>query len=246
MKNIIFIQAGVVLCTISLSSQAAEIFNRDGNKLDLYGRLDGLHYFSDNSASDGDMSYARLGFRGETQISNNLTGYGQWEYQLNANTAENEASDNFTRFGFAGLSFGKYGSIDYGRNSGIIYDIMSWTDLQPEFDGSTVGPDEFMFQRASGVLTWRNTDLFGLVDGLNVGLQYQGKNDASGENTNGRNVLGQNGNGYGMSVTYNLGMGVSVGGALFRSDRTDEQNGKNGYSSIIGRGDNAEAYTGGL
>ncbi|HAT2854002.1 TPA: porin OmpC, partial [Serratia marcescens] len=24
---------------------AAEIYNKDGNKLDLYGKVDGLHYF---------------------------------------------------------------------------------------------------------------------------------------------------------------------------------------------------------
>jgi outer membrane protein N len=27
------------------SAHAAEIYNKDGNKLDLYGKVDGLHYF---------------------------------------------------------------------------------------------------------------------------------------------------------------------------------------------------------
>ncbi len=62
------------------AAHAAEVYNKDGNKLDLYGKVDGLHYFSDNSAKDGDQSYARLGFKGETQINDQLTGYGQWEY----------------------------------------------------------------------------------------------------------------------------------------------------------------------
>ncbi|MBZ6951032.1 phosphoporin PhoE, partial [Klebsiella grimontii] len=26
--------------------QAAEVYNKDGNKLDLYGKVTGLHYFS--------------------------------------------------------------------------------------------------------------------------------------------------------------------------------------------------------
>ena len=30
------------------AANAAEIYNKDGNKLDLFGKLDGLHYFSDN------------------------------------------------------------------------------------------------------------------------------------------------------------------------------------------------------
>ncbi len=29
------------------AAHAAEIYNKDGNKLDLYGKVDGLHYFSD-------------------------------------------------------------------------------------------------------------------------------------------------------------------------------------------------------
>ncbi len=33
---------------------AAEIYNKDGNKLDLFGKIDGLHYFSDNDKTDGD------------------------------------------------------------------------------------------------------------------------------------------------------------------------------------------------
>ena len=30
------------------AAHAAEVYNKDGNKLDLYGKVDGLHYFSDN------------------------------------------------------------------------------------------------------------------------------------------------------------------------------------------------------
>ena len=35
----------------SRRSSSAEIYNKDGNKLDLYGKIDGLHYFSDDKAS---------------------------------------------------------------------------------------------------------------------------------------------------------------------------------------------------
>ncbi|MDR8470909.1 porin OmpC, partial [Acinetobacter baumannii] len=78
----------------------------------------------------------------------------------------------------------------------------SWTDVLPEFGGDTYGSDNFMQQRANGVATYRNSDFFGLVDGLNFALQYQGKNGSvSGEGTsptnNGRGALKQNGDGYG-------------------------------------------------
>lgn len=48
---------------------AAEIYNKDGNKLDLYGNLDARHTFSDNAGDDGDETYVQLGFKGEMQIN---------------------------------------------------------------------------------------------------------------------------------------------------------------------------------
>ncbi|ATA18562.1 outer membrane pore protein C [Gibbsiella quercinecans] len=220
---------------------AAEIYNKDGNKLDLYGKIDGLHYFSDNNGLDGDQSYMRFGLKGETQITDQLVGYGQWEYQVQLNNTESE-NNSFTRVGFAGLRFGDYGSLDYGRNYGILYDVGSWTDVLPEFGGDTYGADNFLFQRANGVVTYRNSDFFGLVDGLNFAVQYQGKNGSATESNNGRSVLAQNGDGYGMSLSYDLGWGVSAAGAYFSSDRTNDQN----SAALLGQGDKAEAYSGGL
>lgn len=225
------------------SAGAAEIYNKDGNKLDLFGKVDGLHYFSDDNGSDGDASYLRFGFKGETQIADQLTGYGEWEYQVALNTTEAQGTaDNFTRVGFAGLKFGDAGSFDYGRNYGVMYDIGAWTDVLPEFGGDTYGADNFLFQRSSGLATYRNNDFFGLVDGLNFALQYQGKNGNSRETNNGRDVLGQNGDGWGMSTTYDIGQGFSLGAAMFSSDRTSDQN----SPAVLGHGDRATAYSGGL
>ncbi|BEN69564.1 hypothetical protein SMKC073_27380 [Serratia marcescens] len=110
----------------------------------------------------------------------------------------------------------------------------------------TYGADQFMFQRSSGLATYRNNDFFGLVDGLNFALQYQGKNGNGEETNNGRDVLGQNGEGYGMSMSYDMGYGISAAGAFFNSRRTSEQNGAGAYRNIMGRGDKAEGYSGGL
>ncbi|WP_435952845.1 porin OmpC [Dryocola sp. BD626] len=224
------------------SAHAAEIYNKDGNKLDLYGKVDGLHYFSDDKSADGDQTYMRLGFKGETQVNDQITGYGQWEYQIQGNTSESD-NDAWTRVAFAGLRVGDAGSFDYGRNYGVIYDVAAWTDVLPEFGGDTYGADNFLFSRANGVATYRNTDFFGLVDGLNFAAQYQGKNGStSGEDFGGRSVLKQNGDGYGLSMTYDLGEGFSVGGAMSSSKRTWDQN----NTAALGNGDRAEAYTGGL
>lgn len=227
---------------------AAEIYNKDGNKLDLFGKVDGLHYFSSNDGDDGDQTYVRFGFKGETQINEQLTGYGQWEYQVQGNTSESE-NDAWTRVAFAGLKFADAGSFDYGRNYGVIYDVTSWTDVLPEFGGDTYGADNFMQSRANGVATYRNTDFFGLVDGLDFALQYQGKNGSiSGEDDTGRSVLKQNGEGFGGSLTYDLGEGFSVGAAVASSKRSADQNNLNAGldNEIYGHGDRATVYTGGV
>ncbi|MEJ5071950.1 porin OmpC [Enterobacter ludwigii] len=226
---------------------AAEIYNKDGNKLDLYGKVDGLHYFSDNKGADGDQSYIRIGFKGETQITDQLTGYGQWEYNVQANNTEGSSDQAWTRLGFAGVKFGDYGSFDYGRNYGVLYDVEAWTDVLPEFGGDAyTKADNYMTGRANGVATYRNSDFFGLVDGLNFAVQYQGKNEnpGSGEgtnNSNGRNMKNANGDGWGLSTTYDFGAGFSAGAAYASSDRTNDQT----NFSTAG-GDKADAWTAGL
>ncbi|ECG7135571.1 porin OmpS1 [Salmonella enterica subsp. enterica serovar Uppsala] len=236
------------------AANAAEVYNKNGNKLDLYGKVDGLRYFSDDAGSDGDQTYARFGFKGETQINDMLTGYGQWEYNIQADSSEGEGANSWTRLGFAGLKFGEYGSFDYGRNYGVIYDVEAWTDVLPEFGGDTyTQTDVYMLGRTNGVATYRNTDFFGLVEGLNFALQYQGNNEngGAGEGTgNGgsRKLARENGDGFGMSASYDFDFGLSLGAAYSSSDRTDNQvargygDGMNERNNYAG-GETAEAWT---
>ena len=239
------------------AANAAEIYNKDGNKVDLYGKVDGLHYFSDDTGSDGDMSYVRLGFKGETQITEDLTGYGQWEYNIQANGTEGDKGDSWTRVGFAGLKFGNAGSFDYGRNYGVVYDVEAWTDVLPEFGGDTyTQTDVYMLGRTNGVATYRNTDFFGLVDGLNFALQYQGNNENAGDgegtgNDNGTRKLAQeNGDGFGISTSYDFDFGLTLGAAYSNSDRSNNQTSSGlydgahrWYGNNYAGGSKAEAWT---
>ncbi|EDJ1206473.1 phosphoporin PhoE [Salmonella enterica subsp. enterica serovar Newport] len=239
-KLTVALSAVAAAILMSGMANAAEIYNKDGNKLDLYGKVDGLHYFSKDKSNDGDQTYMRLGFKGETQITDQLTGFGQWEYQIQGNQPES-TNKSKTRLAFAGLKFGDYGSFDYGRNYGVLYDVEGWTDMLPEFGGdSYTNSDNFMTQRANGVATYRNTNFFGLIDGLNFALQYQGKNGGTNETNNGRDVKSQNGDGFGLSAVYNID-GFSAGTAYSNSDRTNAQ-----QSETWNDGKRAEAWTAGL
>ena len=153
----------------SSASQAAEVYNKDGNKLDVYGKVKAMHYFSDYDSKDGDQTYVRFGIKGETQINDQLTGYGQWEYNIQANNSEGGSdaqNGNKTRLAFAGLKYADLGSFDYGRNYGIVYDALGYTDMLPEFGGDTyTQTDVYMLGRTNGVATYRNKGFFGQVDG---------------------------------------------------------------------------------
>ncbi|OKP05343.1 porin [Xenorhabdus eapokensis] len=219
------------------TANAAEIFNKDGNKLDLYGKVDVRHQIADErSGEDGDNSYARIGIKGETQISDQLTGFGRWEYNLKAKGTEADGADTATRLAFAGLKFANYGSLDYGRNYGVNYDINAWTDVLPIFGGDSMAhTDNYMTGRATGLLTYRNTDFFGLVDGLNFALQYQGQNSERTKNK--RSGATANGDGYGLATTYKVGYGITVGASYANSTRANGQ-----WNDGYAKGERAEAW----
>lgn len=101
------------------AANAAEMYNKDGNKVDIYGKVDVRHYFAnsdrDRGNESGDASRARIGFKGETQINKDLVGFGRFEYEIRTNKAEGD-TDSRARFAYAGFKFADFGSLDYGRN----------------------------------------------------------------------------------------------------------------------------------
>lgn len=225
-----------LLTFLLLSTQvsAVEIINKDGNRLGVYGKVHASRMMSDNRNEHGDNTYVRFGLRGETQINPQLTGYGNFQLQFQGSKYEGEDKHFWTRLAFAGVDYAQMGSFDYGRNWGVMYDLGAWTDVLPEFGAATLfHTDNFMAQRGTGLATYRNRDFFGRVEGLNFALQYQGKNEGS------RTISKQNGDGWGISASYDIGAGVAIGGVYTHSARTEAQ--KN-HRQHIATGDYAEAY----
>jgi len=155
------------------TANAAEVYNKDGKKLDLYGHLTAKHNFSDE---DGSGTSARLGFKGEAQINDTLTAYGQWDYDTKLNEevdeeVDEEALSNIDsnidskmRRAFVGLKAGDFGSIDYGRNYGVLHDALSYTRTMPEFVSNASRTDSQMLGISDGLATYRNQNFFGLID----------------------------------------------------------------------------------
>ncbi len=59
------VELSAVAATVMMAgmTDVTEIYSKDGNKLDLYGKVDGLHYISKYKDSYGDQSYVRFGFK---------------------------------------------------------------------------------------------------------------------------------------------------------------------------------------
>ncbi|UYA60080.1 porin [Pectobacterium colocasium] len=237
-RNILAVVIPALL--VAGTANAAEVYNKDGNKLDLTGKVTAKHLFSDDKNNNGDDTYARLGFKGETQIASGLTGFGRYEAQFAGNKEEGQSTR--TRYAFAGLKFADYGSFDYGRNLGIAYDGIAYTDVLPEWGGDQSNSDNFLTGRSTGVATYRNANFFGLVDGWNFAVQYQGKNDSDTLNEgNTRKLSRQNGDGWGISSSYTSDIGLGVVGSYAAINRTADQN-----ATITGKGKKAEAWATGL
>lgn len=228
-------------CLLAGTAGAVEIYDNEGSKLELYGKLAGVRYISSDKTNEGDQSYVHFGVKGSSQFNPDLSGFGQWEYEVAPKNSEAQSPDSgHTRLAFVGLTFSNGGSLDVGRNYGILYDATSFTDMAPEFGSGHFAADVYMLGRANSLATYRNTGFFGLVDGLNVALQYQAKNQA-GEDNSGRGVKEANGQGYGISASYALAPNLTVIGAMAHSVRSDVQNSKQ-----YGTGKYAEAYSAGL
>ncbi|UYK99394.1 porin [Pantoea stewartii] len=221
------------------TAQAAQIYNKDGNKLDLTGKVNVMRLFSKDDSNNGDSSYTRIGFKGETAITDQLTGYGFWQYQYSLSNSEGSDANNTnkTRLGYAGLKFGQLGSLDYGRNYGLVYDALGYTDMLPVFGGDSANTDAFLSLRSGGLLTWRNKDFFGLVKGWNVAAQYEGKNDRTSTTDAGLEVRRSNGDGYALSTSYDFDFGLSFVGSFASLNRITAQN-----SAAFGRGDKAQLW----
>ena len=217
MKRNLLAIAIPALLVAGAANASIEIWNKDGNKLSINGRVYALNYLGNhNNAIDGegDKTTARIGFTGETQVTDSLSGYGRAEWE----TKTGEGSFKETRYAFAGLNFGQYGSFDYGRNDGVLKAITAYTDVLPEFGGNASDNGLYVLSaRTNAVATYRNNGFYGLVDGLDFAVQY-------GDNKSDSNKEGTKKEAYGLNAQYAiLDTGVSVGGGYATTTKASDK-----------------------
>jgi predicted porin len=210
----------IIMMILTMPVNAVEIYNKNQSKVYLNGRILARHIISDTEKFSGDLSKVRLNLLAETNLHSDINGYMRFEHDFPAFGPE-DASKNkdFTRYGYAGLNAGKYGTLNFGRNDGIIYDVSNFTNIFAVYGSVTSQVDNFMMQKSSGLLSYHNNDFFSLVDGLDIGLQLQTRN-----NSQERGFDRQHGKGYGMSLTWRSPtLPLTLAGAWSRSHHTGKQ-----------------------
>lgn len=223
------------LLVAGTASANIEVFNKDGHKVDFFGKVKAMNYITKTGNKDGDHSKVSFGFNGYTTISDSLAGYGKFEYELKSFDKGGEG-DSETKYAYAGLDFGNAGQFDYGRNDGVLKAITAYTDVLPEFGGDASDSDSKLYvlsNRSTAVATYRNNNFFGAVEGLSFALQYADKDGAE------KGAQSIDREAYGLNAQYSiLDTGFSIGAGYATTSKSKlyfgGDNAKRAKSYIIG------------
>ena len=128
MKKTLLATAIVGALGASAAAQAATVYDQDGTKLDVYGRIamgiagGGAEYNSDGQKIDNSEEfvdvYSRLGLRMSQEITSDLTAFGRVEWRFTGDErtgpSGNGNSDEL-RQSYIGLQSNQYGTIQAGN-----------------------------------------------------------------------------------------------------------------------------------
>ncbi|AQU81854.1 MULTISPECIES: porin [unclassified Halomonas] len=125
MKKTLLATAIIGALGASAAAQAATVYDQDGTKLDVYGRIamgiaGGGPEFNDageeinNSAEFVDV-YSRLGLRMSQEINSDLTAFGHLEWRFRADERRSDEAFRETRQSYIGLRSQQYGTVQGGN-----------------------------------------------------------------------------------------------------------------------------------
>lgn len=149
--------AVVVASLLSISSvQATTLYDQDGTKLDIYGRIamgiagGGPEFNSaGNKVDDGaefiDV-YSRLGFRMSHAVTSDLTALGHLEWRFTGDERNTDQGFNEIRQSYIGLSSKQYGTLLAGNFNSMYAQFVSLP-----FD---VYQDRGLLFKSSGLQSW--------------------------------------------------------------------------------------------
>lgn len=156
------------------AANAATVYEKDGQKFDVYGRAQVNVYNDTASGSDSNTleGYGRFGIRGSTVINDKVSGFGRGEWQIDSENSDyGDSKESLkTRHFYAGFDGGEVGKVTFGRTDTAYYDAIGVTDIFNEW-GSSANAYK---GRQEGQIIYNNT--FG---GFRVGTSYQFSDDSA-------------------------------------------------------------------
>jgi outer membrane porin protein LC len=198
-----------LLATLILSSfisgavSAATLYDKEDTKLSIGGRAEVRALFSD--AVDGSMldkSRARINFKGETKISENLTGFAFMEYEIKP------GDEVKNRYLFAGIGT-QAGDFSYGRQNSASVQISNITDIASAHSG---------VQQVIDAASDKQDNNFVFANNSIQGLALKANYIANGSET----VDDADEDSFGLSALYSMDMGLDLGVSYADQDKENQ------------------------
>ncbi|WP_281545662.1 porin [Grimontia sp. SpTr1] len=177
-----------VAAVASTSVSAAEVFNDGTSSMAIGGRIEARALMQDGDMTD--KSRARMNILGQTEIAENVTGFGFFEHEYTTTTDE-------VRYGFAGIGT-EFGKIAYGKTDGSLGMITDFTDIM-SYHGAGASGKIAVADRIQNNLAY-----MGEFGGLTVKANYVGETT----DLNGDLVVD---GGYSMAAVYAMENGLALG-----------------------------------
>ncbi|WP_308560617.1 porin [uncultured Klebsiella sp.] len=157
----------ILLTGMTTSAYAMSIYNKDGNTLDIYGRVEGKIASGENSYAGSETRTnlgGRLGiyltrdvnFIPETKIVGRL----EWQVRTEKNDSNTGDNDLKARYAYIGLSNKTWGELIVGRTKNPLYQVMKMTDKYKNFTpniysyGITTFDNSYQYNRQDGTVQW--------------------------------------------------------------------------------------------
>ncbi|MFO6424765.1 porin [Motilimonas sp. KMU-193] len=214
--------SAILAALASGSVSAAQVYKDETHSVDVYSKIQGMYYSSDDKDEDGDQSYFRLGAKAKSSITDTTYAFARFELEW----AATRGSDNDVRLGYAGLGNKTYGELSYGRQYGAYTLVADFTDVLYEFgaDASGTGTDTFGTGKSDALLKYAVS--FG---GAEIHANFQTDNnyeqDIFNEGKDKKDQTNDTVQSYGIAATYGFDFGVNIGAAYNQGERLDSSAG---------------------
>ena len=196
---------------------AVEVYNDDGQSVDLYGRAyAGYDFGSETSVGEepttseyGNDSYIRLGAKLKSDISDSLSAFARYELQYDLKDSEKKPTTK-TRLAYIGLD-SNVGAFSFGRQYGAVSLVSDITDTAytNAYGGNLgVGSDHQGTGRDNSMLKYSNT-----FSGLQLDASYVLDDEQDSTLSSAA---------YGLAATYALDFGLTLAAGYNGASPTDD------------------------